>query len=368
MSKGIRGLLSLDIEQRGSSDDAATLPPSWYSDADVFRRELDVVFASSWQLAAPLAVLPEPGDCFVTSVAQTPIVLTRDAAGSVRAFLNACRHRGHPVAMESGNRKVLRCPYHAWTYDLDGRLRKAPRSQREPCFPTEELSLIQVRHHVWRDLILVNLSGQGACFEATYPGLERLADERGLDLSDFTYFTSSSVRVEANWKAWTENLNECYHCSTIHSKSFGDAWDVVTDAYEWVSDTNLIGQFARPNRRAHYFKQAQGTMANVYLWPNTAVSVDDYIGVAASVVPVDVERTDVVSHVYVRNGVRAGVVREWLEMYNLTLREDVDVVQRQHQGLKARGFVSGRLLPRSEPGVARFQALVREALESAPPA
>ena len=125
-------------------------------------------------------------------------LVTRTRDGAINAFINACRHRGFPVATGPGAGNTIRCRYHAWTYDLAGNLKGAPRAEREPCFPSDELSLLPVAAHVWRDLVFVNLSdGAGAVFTA-YPGLEALASERRLDLADFEYFTTASVSVQAN--------------------------------------------------------------------------------------------------------------------------------------------------------------------------
>lgn len=343
----------------------ATLPPAWYSDERVYRAELDVIFGRAWQLAMPVAALPEGGSFAPATLAGTQVLVTRTRDGAINAFINACRHRGFPVATGPGAGNTIRCRYHAWTYDLAGNLKGAPRAEREPCFPSDELSLLPVAAHVWRDLVFVNLSDAPAPFSTAYPGLEALASERRLDLADFEYFTTASVSVQANWKAWCENLNECYHCSTIHSRTFGDAWDVHSDNYEWVCDETIIGQFAVANRRAHYVQHATGEMANVFIWPTTAVSTDEYVGVAANVTPKGPHQTQVTSHAFVRKGAKASVVREWFEMYKATLEEDVETVTLQHSALQTPNFVSGALMPNAEPGVAHFQRLVRAALANA---
>ena len=107
-----------------------TYPWSWYTDADVLRAEEDRIFARSWQYVGHAGQLAEPGDYFATALGRTPVVLTRAEDGKLRAFVNVCRHRGCVVAEGAGNRATLQCPYHAWTYRLDGTLRAAPRAPR----------------------------------------------------------------------------------------------------------------------------------------------------------------------------------------------------------------------------------------------
>ncbi|MDX6425500.1 MAG: hypothetical protein QOD52_905, partial [Gaiellaceae bacterium] len=118
-----------------------TLPYSWYTDEELLRRERSQIFARSWQYAGRAAQVERPGSFLATDAGGIPILVTRDADGELRAFLNVCRHRGAVLTEGCGERSTIQCHYHAWTYDLDGSLRSAPRSDREPGFDTSELSL-----------------------------------------------------------------------------------------------------------------------------------------------------------------------------------------------------------------------------------
>ena len=117
-----------------------SLPWAWYADPDVLRREGERIFARAWQYVGHTGQIAETG-FFASAAGQIPVVVTRARDRELRAFLNVCRHRGHIVASGSGTRETLQCPYHAWTYALDGELRAAPRSDREPGFDTHELGL-----------------------------------------------------------------------------------------------------------------------------------------------------------------------------------------------------------------------------------
>ena len=121
-----------------------TFPARWYSDPAIFDVELEHVFARSWQLVAHEARIANPGDHHVCRVAHVPDPADAGAAGELHGFVNVCRHRAYPVATEDGNRKTLQCAYHGWTYELDGCLRRAPRSEREPGFDRAEFSLVPV--------------------------------------------------------------------------------------------------------------------------------------------------------------------------------------------------------------------------------
>ena len=122
----------------------STLPYSWYTDPDVLRREQERIFRGAWQYVGHLGQLPEPGTFFTAKAGRIPIVVTRAKDGEVRAFRNVCRHRGFQVADGEGKRETLQCPYHAWTYGLDGRLLGAPHMEEVPHFRKEDYPLHRV--------------------------------------------------------------------------------------------------------------------------------------------------------------------------------------------------------------------------------
>ena len=121
--------------------DTRTLPWDWYVSADVLAQEQERVFKRAWTYACPAEWVTEPGAYVACNTGDVPLVVVRGRNGALRAFVNVCRHRGSVIASGRGRRETLQCPYHAWTYDLDGTLRKAPRSERESDFRPEELSL-----------------------------------------------------------------------------------------------------------------------------------------------------------------------------------------------------------------------------------
>src|ERR1700733_9284209 len=159
MSPKIKTLDDLGIDPEAVEDALSrslTFPARWYSDPDIYAFELENIFARSWQYAGQLANLADPGDHIVCQVGQGPIVVTRDLEGELHAFVNVCRHRAYPVAVTDGNRKILQCGYHAWTYNLDGCLHKAPRSEREEFFDKSEFSLLPASVETWNELVFVN--------------------------------------------------------------------------------------------------------------------------------------------------------------------------------------------------------------------
>ena len=133
-----------------------TLPWSWYSDPAVLQLEQERIFRRFWQYAGRADEVAEPGSFSATRAGDVPVVLVRDEEDTLRAFVNVCRHRGSIVCEGHGKRSTLQCPYHAWTYGLDGRLITAPRSNREGGIETGELGLVQLRMETWGPLVFVN--------------------------------------------------------------------------------------------------------------------------------------------------------------------------------------------------------------------
>src|SRR5690348_5481104 len=161
---------------------AETYPWSWYTDPAIAALEHERIFARSWQYAGHLGQLPEPGSFFASDAGPIPIVVTRDREGVLRAFLNACRHRGSLVAQGEGCRNSLQCPYHAWTYGLDGRLRAAPRSDQEEGFEKDELGLRPASVDTWGPLVFVNPEPEAAPLAEALGSLPAICAEHGLDL------------------------------------------------------------------------------------------------------------------------------------------------------------------------------------------
>ena len=227
-------------ELRAQLETGLTLPAAWYSDPAVLRLEQERIFKRAWQYAGTAADVAEPGQFFACRVGDVTVVVLRDRDLELRAFINVCRHRGHEIAKGCGRRETLQCPYHAWTYGLDGSLRSAPRSDREPGFDLADWALLPVLADTWGPLVFVNPDVGAEPLAAVLGDLPRVAAERGLDPDTLEFRgRSRELLIEANWKLVVENYLECYHCPVAH-KRFSRLIDVDPDSYalttsEWTS-------------------------------------------------------------------------------------------------------------------------------------
>jgi nitrite reductase/ring-hydroxylating ferredoxin subunit len=328
-----------------------TLPWAWYTDDEQLRRERDHVFASSWQYVGHSGLVAEPGCYAATHAGHVPVVLVRDGAGELRAFLNVCRHRGHPVAAGAGTRETLQCRYHGWTYGLDGSLRAAPRSGREPGFELDGIALRPVSVGTWVPLVFVNPSLDPLPLR---DALGRLPEAVPLDGLEFRF--RDEFELAANWKVVCENYLECYHCQIAHP-GFSRVVDVSPDVYRLEANGLVLSQFG-PERGS----DALGSFH--FLWPNLTINVwpgEPNLSIGP-VVPVDSGRTSRFLDYFFVPGADEDWVRELLELDGQVGREDRALVEAVQRGVSTGLVEDGQLLPESERLVARFQQLVRRAV------
>ena len=185
----------------------------FYNDPAIFERDIERIHLRHWLCVGHVSRIPNPGDWFVFDVADESIIVVRGRDGELRALVNVCRHRGSHVCYEKqGNSRLFVCPYHAWTYDLDGRLRAA--RHMGPDFDPSQHSLAQIHVRVLEGLIFV-------CFATDPPRLDDV--ERTLRATlglhgwaDAKVAHRAAYTTDANWKLVTENYQECYHCRPAH--------------------------------------------------------------------------------------------------------------------------------------------------------
>lgn len=195
---------------------ASTLPGKYYTSPDVFQQELEQIFYESWICCGREEKIARPGEYFVQEIGTESLIIIRDQQGEVRAFYNVCRHRGTLICTAQSGKfsKAIQCPYHAWTYSLDGRLIGAPHMDEVSDFDKSAYPLKSVVTRVWEGMIYINLSATPRPFEEIFSTL----------IGKFSNWNLPALRsggkieydVKANWKLIIENYSECYHCPLVH--------------------------------------------------------------------------------------------------------------------------------------------------------
>jgi len=333
----------------------STLPFSWYVDDEQLRRERTRIFARSWQYAGRAADVAEPGSFLATDAGGVPVLVTRDEAGDLRAFVNVCRHRGAVLTEGCGRRSTVQCHYHAWTYGLDGTLRAAPRSDREPGFEPSDWSLLPASVGTWGPFLFVNPAPD------CVPLAEHLGDlpkilARAIDLDALVFHSRVAFGSSANWKIVVENFLECYHCPTAHP-GFSDEVDVHPDRYLLEPHATFGAQFCQ--------SKSTGEHGQFHLlYPNTGINVfpgppNLSIGPIA---PDGATRT----HRYLDYFFAPEADETWLGDFfafdNQVGKEDTALVESVQRGMSSGMLEHGRLLLNAEPLLAAFQGWVGEQL------
>jgi Rieske 2Fe-2S family protein len=196
--------------------DSRMLPPGAYVDPAVFGWEQRNFFGAGWVCAGRSDQLPEPGDQRAESIGTGSVLLTRDDDGRLRAFANTCRHRGHELLPcgASTRQQVIICPYHSWTYTLDGGLRTAAGFKNRAGFDGAEWGLTELPATEWHGLVFVDSSGHAAPLSESLGALGDLLAP--YEMERLVVAGQHDYDARANWKILSENYHECYHCPTIH--------------------------------------------------------------------------------------------------------------------------------------------------------
>jgi len=339
-----------------------TLPYGWYTDPEILQRERELIFRTAWQYVGHTGQLARPG-WFAAEVGRTPIVVTRDRDGVLRGFVNVCRHRGHVLTEGQGSRETLQCPYHAWTYDLDGRLRAAPRSEEEPDFPRDELGLVPVAVDTLGPFVFANPGPAPESLAHALGSLPAQVAELGLDVDSLVHHSRWEAEIEANWKIVSENFLECYHCQVAHP-AFSELIDVSPDAYVLSTDGRLSTQHG-PLRTVTPEDELPRAQFH-FLWPNLGINIfpgrpNISIG---PIVPLTPDRTYRFLDYFFGPDVERAWIDDLLAFDDQVGREDRALVEGAQRGVSSGVLEHGVLMSRSEQLIGHFQGLTAAALSS----
>jgi Rieske 2Fe-2S family protein len=347
-----------------------TLPSSWYTSAQVFALEKERIFCREWLCVARAEELAEPGAFRVLEVLGESILLVRNREGQLRAFYNVCRHRGSRLcrepqaagaaAMLGGglNGSRITCPYHQWTYDLDGRLVAAPYLSGEPGFDKSLFSLYPVGLECWGGFVFVHLSPARAASLAAQLGAipERVGR---YPLSELRIGHTIRYEVAANWKVICENYNECYHCAGVHPELCA-----VVPAFRERGGANLDWARGIPHRPGAYTFTSSGTTSRrafpglnqdeqvrhkgELLYPNLFLSLACDHAAVFVLQPRSATRTDIACHFLFEpfEIAKPGFdPRDATEFWDLVNRQDWAICESVQQGISARVHERGYYAP-----------------------
>jgi len=350
-----------------------TLPTTWYRSADIFRIEKERIFCREWIAACREEELPHPGDARVLNVLGESILLVHNREGQLRAFYNVCRHRGARLCRDADAKvapgrvplaggltagRLIVCPYHQWSYDLNGSLVAAPHLGADADFKKQEYSLYPVGVDTWGGFVFLNLSPADA-----KPLADQLAGIpqrlQRYPLADLRVGHTLRYDVASNWKIICENYNECYHCGGVHPELCA-----LVPSFRDAGGANLDWERGVPHRAGAYTFTHTGTTSRrpfpgldedeqvrhkgELVYPNLFLSVAcDHVA-AFLLQPLGPERTHIICHFLFepREIDKPGFdPRDAVDFWDLVNRQDWTVCESVQEGIQARVHQHGYFAP-----------------------
>lgn len=245
----------------------AAIPASWYTSESVYSVEKKEIFYKCWNCVGHVSQINEEGDFFTHKICDREIVVVRNRDGELRAFYNTCRHRGHKlVDSGTGNSYRFVCPYHAWTYDLNGQLVRAPESEEVDGFDKSCFRLTSLRLAEMCGLIFVTFDPGAPEFEDIFGHIDAEIRAEEPTVDNYAVVAENPFPHHCNWKVSVENFSECYHCGPVHKYLTTNVIDA--DSYK------IWGDRLVQNHRIDMQKSLEGDGKPQRLWhlfPNTAV-------------------------------------------------------------------------------------------------
>ena len=378
------------IEPMGSSESETPMGPSeidvgWdtdpsvsrslhadaYTKRDWFEVERNAVFGRTWQWICHVEKLRAPGSYVAAEVAGAPIVVVCNGDGTLAAFYNVCQHRAHELLAREGVVKNIVCPYHAWSYDLDGQLVAARHTKHLVDFDVGDVCLERIQVEAFGGFVYVNLDPAAESLRVQAGGLGDELAQWAPDIEQLTFAKRLSYDIESNWKNVIDNFLECYHCHVAH-KDFVSLVDM--DTYKVATHGIYSSHMAEAGKTANTaYDVSDATVTNHavwWLWPNTCLMRYPGRGnfILLHVIPVGPDRTLETYDFFLETSEPNDAEIESMRYLDEVLQvEDIKLVESVQRGMGTPAFTQGRIVNDpsgsglSEHGLHHFHGLVLEA-------
>ena len=337
--------------------------------------ERDAVFRRSWQWVCHVEKLREPGAFVTIDIAGQPICIVRDREGALRAFYNVCKHRAHELLQGEGQTSKIMCPYHAWTYDLTGQLRRAPETENLAGFSVKDICLDPVQVEAFCGFVYVNLDPGAPSLSSQTGDLETEIRHWAPDIDQLTFGHRLTYDIRSNWKNVVDNFLECYHCPVAH-RDFCSLVDMET--YKVTTHGIYSSHMAEAGKGANSAYDVSNatvrTHAVWWLWPNTCLM--RYPGrssmIVLNIIPAGPDRTLETYDFFLETPEPDATERQAIRYLDEVLQvEDIGLVESVQRGMNTPAFEQGRIVHdpdgsgKSEHAVHHFHGLVLDAYRQA---
>lgn len=356
-----------------------TLPGRWFFDPVIYAQEQDHLFGDLWVYVGRDDALPNPGDFLTVETGGENVLIVRGRDRVIRAFLNVCRHRGARLCLEpcGSSGAVIQCPYHAWSYGLDGRLLGAPNIKADESLDRDSLGLVPVALESWEGLIWINLAPDPKPLASQLePSLVDRFGELGkfqrYGIGDLKVGVSITYEVAANWKLVVENFMECYHCAPVHP----ELTRLLPEFRNGTSYQGIVGQgTAFAGDIDGFTLSGRGGRATLpgllptderlyygfVLWPNLFVNLlPDHV-ILHRLEPLGPESSRVVCDwLFTPEEIARPDFdpADTVDVFDITNKQDWDVCERTQLGMRSRAYEKGGFYVTNEQHIAVFRDLV----------
>jgi choline monooxygenase len=344
---------------------ASTMPARWYTDPAVLHAERRAIFARTWQAVGHAAWVSEPGSYFACEAAGEPLLVARGKDGALAAFSNVCRHRGSLLAEGRGQGTVIRCPYHAWTYSLDGRLLGQPEFEGVEDWDRSKVCLPRFRVEQWGPFLFVNQDAAAPPLAEVLGAIPREIAAIGCPIGSLRFSYRRDYEIACNWKVYVDNYLEGYHLPAAHPSLFREL-DYAQYRVETfrcyssqIAPIRARGAAAGEARR-YDFDDAGQRALYYWIFPNFMLNVypDNLSG--NLILPLGADRTLTIFEWFSYGG---EVAQATIDFSDEIQREDIRICESVQRGLGSSYYSQGRFSVKRENGVHHFHGLVNEFLK-----
>ncbi|SRR5579871_1410294 len=358
---------------------AWTLPAALYFDDAVYAAEKAAIFSRTWQVVGHRDQVQNPGDFFTIDLVGERLLIVRGQDGKLRAFFNVCRHRAGPPAEGCGSRKLFRCGYHGWTYDLDGSLISATEIEGVEGFRPEDFALAPVQVEQWFQLVFVNLDPDAGALQSDLDGLQRQVER--FPFSEMKLFERRTYDMRCNWKTYVDNYLEGYHLPSVHpglNRELDYNAYVVEPHFESLEDASrrngggYVRQFspirgAQPgDETPRRYQEAREDLTTDYFWifPNWMLNCyPDNVSLNI-VLPLGPERSLAIFEWYLPEKDHSSpAAKASVEFSHQIQIEDVGICETVQKNLHSRSYSRGRFSVKQEKGVHAFHRMYADTMK-----